>query len=97
MLGAVLRAALQGVACPDQDGVSCMTWEVLTRALAQAGTSTSKTALRRQWWDRVLEWSADASRKWRAGTTAVGAAPRPEVARRQPPKQLREHKKHLQF
>ena len=38
-----------------------MTWQIMMRALAQAGNRTSKTALCRQWWDSRLEWRADAS------------------------------------
>ena len=38
-----------------------MTWQIMTRGLAQAGNRTSKTALCSQWWDCKLEWSVDAS------------------------------------
>ena len=38
-----------------------MTWQIMTRGLAQAGNRTSKTALCSQWWDCKPEWSVDAS------------------------------------
>ena len=38
-----------------------MTWQIMTRGLAQAGDRTSKTARCSQWWDSKPEWSADAS------------------------------------
>jgi hypothetical protein len=38
-----------------------MTWQMMTRGLAQAGNRTSKTALCSQWWDCKPEWNVDAS------------------------------------